>query len=42
MAVRSGSRSKLWAIPVAVVPLVAVAFLCFFYSPWFRKYRKGV
>jgi len=35
------SRSKLWAIPVAVVPLVAVAFLCFFYSPWFRKYRKG-
>ncbi|WVZ57879.1 hypothetical protein U9M48_008214 [Paspalum notatum var. saurae] len=33
---------KLWAIPIVVVPLAAVAFLCFiFYSPWFRRYRKG-
>ncbi|RLN39842.1 Cysteine-rich receptor-like protein kinase 10 [Panicum miliaceum] len=34
--------SKLWAIPIVVVPLAAAAFLCFlFYSPWFRRYRKG-
>ncbi|WVZ57889.1 hypothetical protein U9M48_008224 [Paspalum notatum var. saurae] len=34
--------SKLWAIPIVVVPLAAVALLCFsFYSPWFRRYRKG-
>ncbi|CAL4990905.1 unnamed protein product [Urochloa decumbens] len=35
-------KSKLWVIPVAVVPLVAAASLCFvFYSPWFTRYRKG-
>ncbi|KAG2550069.1 hypothetical protein PVAP13_9KG241800 [Panicum virgatum] len=35
--------SKLWAIPIVVVPVAAAAFLCFiFYSPWFRRYRKGV
>ncbi|TKV94602.1 hypothetical protein SEVIR_9G305900v4 [Setaria viridis] len=34
--------SKLWAIPIAVVPLAVAAFLCFiFCSPWFRRYRKG-
>ncbi|ONM00554.1 Cysteine-rich receptor-like protein kinase 10 [Zea mays] len=34
--------SKLWVIPVVVVPLAAVAFLCFiFYSPCFRRYRRG-
>ncbi|CAN6299941.1 unnamed protein product, partial [Urochloa humidicola] len=34
--------SKLWAIPIVLVPLTAAAFLCFiFYSPWFRRYRKG-
>ncbi|PUZ59396.1 hypothetical protein GQ55_4G037900 [Panicum hallii var. hallii] len=34
--------SKLWAIPIVAVPLAAAAFLCFlFYSPWFRRYRKG-
>nr|CAB3499999.1 unnamed protein product [Digitaria exilis] len=34
--------SKLWVIPIVVVPLAAAAFLCFiFYSPWFRRYRKG-
>jgi hypothetical protein len=35
--------SKLWAIPIVAVPLAAAAFLCFlFYSPWFRRYRKGM
>jgi hypothetical protein len=36
--------SKLWAIPIVVVPpLAAAAFLCFiFYSPWFRRYREGM
>ncbi|CAN6294065.1 unnamed protein product [Urochloa humidicola] len=36
--------SKLWAIPIVAVPLVAAgAFLCFiFYSPWFKRYRKGM
>jgi hypothetical protein len=31
-------------LPVVVVPLaVAAAALCFiFYSPWFRRYRKGM
>ncbi|CAL4940952.1 unnamed protein product [Urochloa decumbens] len=40
---RSGRISKLWAIPIVVVPLAAAAaFLCFiFYSPWFTRYRKG-
>ncbi|CAN6288599.1 unnamed protein product [Urochloa humidicola] len=34
--------SKLWVIPIVVVPVAAAAFLCFiFYSPWFRRYRKG-
>nr|CAB3495090.1 unnamed protein product [Digitaria exilis] len=35
--------SKLWVIPIVVVPLAAAAaFLCFiFYSPWFKRYRKG-
>nr|CAB3500000.1 unnamed protein product [Digitaria exilis] len=32
--------SKLWVIPIVVVPLAAAAFLCF-YSPCFRRYRKG-
>ncbi|RLM70079.1 cysteine-rich receptor-like protein kinase 15 [Panicum miliaceum] len=35
-------KSKLWVIPVVVVPLVAAASLCFvFYSPCFKRYRKG-
>ncbi|XP_066378678.1 cysteine-rich receptor-like protein kinase 10 [Miscanthus floridulus] len=36
-------KSKLWVIPVVLVPLAAAAaVLCFiFYSPWFRRYRKG-
>ncbi|CAL4931952.1 unnamed protein product [Urochloa decumbens] len=36
-------KSKLWVIPVVVVPVAAAAALfCFiFYSPWFRRYRKG-
>ncbi|CAL4924148.1 unnamed protein product [Urochloa decumbens] len=39
---RKRRMSKLWAIPIVVVPLAAAAFLCFiFYSPWFRRYRKG-
>ncbi|CAD6212264.1 unnamed protein product [Miscanthus lutarioriparius] len=34
--------SKLWVIPVVVVPVAAVALLCFiFYPPWFRRYRRG-
>ncbi|CAN6318979.1 unnamed protein product [Urochloa humidicola] len=39
---RKGHMSKLWAIPIVVVPVAAAAFLCFiFYSPWFRRYKKG-
>ncbi|KXG19244.2 hypothetical protein SORBI_3010G028501 [Sorghum bicolor] len=35
-------KSKLWVIPVVVVTVLAAVLLCFiFYSPWFRKYRKG-
>ncbi|CAN6299937.1 unnamed protein product [Urochloa humidicola] len=34
--------TKLWAIPIVVVPVAVAAFLCFiFYSSWFRRYRKG-
>ncbi|CAN6299938.1 unnamed protein product, partial [Urochloa humidicola] len=34
--------SKLWVIPIVVVPIAAAAFLCFiFYSSWFRRCRKG-
>ncbi|CAL4915895.1 unnamed protein product [Urochloa decumbens] len=38
-----GRISRLWAIPIVVVPLAAAAaFLCFiYYSPWFTRYRKG-
>ncbi|XP_062200413.1 cysteine-rich receptor-like protein kinase 44 [Phragmites australis] len=37
-----GGMSKLWAIPMVVVPLVAVAFLCFiFYSRRHTRQRKG-
>ncbi|XP_021305809.1 G-type lectin S-receptor-like serine/threonine-protein kinase At1g11410 [Sorghum bicolor] len=40
---RSGRKSKLWVIPVVVVTVLAAVLLCFiFYSPWFRKYRKGM
>eukprot|EP00267_Zea_mays_P056145 XP_023156181.1 cysteine-rich receptor-like protein kinase 10 [Zea mays] len=43
-AIGARRKSKLWVIPVVVVPLAvaAAAALCFiFYSPWFRRYRKG-
>ncbi|CAD6343877.1 unnamed protein product [Miscanthus lutarioriparius] len=42
LAKHNRRKSKLWVIPVVVVPLAAAALLCFvFYSPWFRRYRKG-
>ncbi|KAG2655261.1 cysteine-rich receptor-like protein kinase 10 [Panicum virgatum] len=35
-----GGISKLWVIPIVVVPLVVAAFF-FYCSPWFTRYRKG-
>ncbi|KAL6592434.1 hypothetical protein ACP70R_049487 [Stipagrostis hirtigluma subsp. patula] len=35
-------KSKLWVIPIVAVHVAAAAVLCFiFYSPWFRRCRKG-
>jgi len=41
-ATKHNKSSKLWVIPVVVVPLAAAASLCFvlFYSPCFKRYRN--